>query len=108
SAPQSRRGSDRGHKGHKGVVGPEAPGRLARCGREIHMEYSTLQAWRHCCNLWRTSNLLLNYLSRAQEQGLWDGDSERLGGLQIDYQLEFGRLLDGEISRSSATKNPVD
>ena len=29
----------------------------------------------------------------AGEQGLWHFDAKRLGCFEVDYQLEFGRLL---------------
>jgi hypothetical protein len=32
-------------------------------------------------------------------QHLWHAEAERLGGLEIDDQLELGRLLDREIGR---------
>jgi len=40
---------------------------------------------------------LLNHLVRAQQQRLWNSDSERLCGFQVDHQVEFSRLVDGEI-----------
>src|ERR1017187_7121223 len=35
-------------------------------------------------------------------------EAERLGGLEVDYQLKFCRLLDREITRLLALKNAVD
>ena len=40
---------------------------------------------------------LLDDVVRPQEQRLRDRQAQRLGGLEIDDQLELGRLLDGEI-----------
>ena len=34
----------------------------------------------------------------AGEERLRDGEAERLGGLQVDHQLEFGRLLDRQVA----------
>jgi hypothetical protein len=38
---------------------------------------------------------LLDYLVRPRENRLRDGESERLGGLRVDHQLELGGLLHG-------------
>src|SRR3977135_90559 len=38
-------------------------------------------------------------LVSADEQGQWHLDSERLGALQVDEQLDLGWLLDREICR---------
>ena len=46
---------------------------------------------------------LLNHLIRAYQQRLRDRDAECLGRLEIDHQLELGRLLDGEASRLRAS-----
>ncbi len=41
---------------------------------------------------------LLDHLIGASEQRLRDRKSERLGGVHIDKQLEFGRLLHGQLA----------
>src|ERR1051325_7381243 len=43
----------------------------------------------------------------AREQRLRHIDPERLRGFQIDYQLELGRLLDGEIGWLSTGEYPA-
>ena len=35
-------------------------------------------------------------------------EAEHLGGLEVDHQLEFGRLLDWQIGRLLAIQNAVD
>jgi len=42
---------------------------------------------------------LLDDLVGAREQRLRHRQAERLRGLQVDHQLEFGRLLDRQIGR---------
>src|SRR5262245_66674656 len=46
-----------------------------------------------------------DHLVGAGEQGGWDLDPERLGGLQVDHELELGGLLDGQIGRLFAFQN---
>jgi hypothetical protein len=43
----------------------------------------------------------------ALEERLSDCQPERLGGLKIDHQREFGRLLNGKVGRLGALQNPV-
>jgi hypothetical protein len=38
--------------------------------------------------------LSFDHLVGEREQSAWDGQAERLGGLEINRHLEFGRLLD--------------
>src|SRR5262245_34481304 len=45
------------------------------------------------------SSTLLNDLVRLESERLRDGQPQRLGGFEIDHQLERGRLLDREIGR---------
>jgi len=40
---------------------------------------------------------LFDHLVGGGEQRLWNGESERFGGLEIENQLEFGRLYDRKI-----------
>src|SRR5207245_2452959 len=49
---------------------------------------------------------LLDDLIRPQQHRLWDRQADRLGGFEIDDQLELRRLLHGQISRTSALENP--
>src|SRR5215831_15282403 len=45
---------------------------------------------------------------RAAEQRGRYVEAERLGGLEIDRQLEIGRCLHGKIGRPCALENPID
>jgi hypothetical protein len=37
-----------------------------------------------------------------------DSQAERLGGLEVDDELEFGRVLDGQLGRLGAFQDLVD
>ena len=41
---------------------------------------------------------LFDHLVGEREQARWHGDAERLGSREIDNELEFGRLLDRDIT----------
>src|SRR5262249_48298773 len=50
----------------------------------------------------------LDHLIRPRQQRRGDRQAERLGGLEVDDQLELGRLLDWEIGRLRTLANPGD
>src|SRR2546426_6694985 len=50
----------------------------------------------------------LDDLVGPDQQRLGNRQAERPGGLEVDDQLELGRLLDGEIGRLGAFENLVD
>jgi hypothetical protein len=52
--------------------------------------------------------VLLENLIGPQQQRRRDRETERLGGLGIDYQIELCRLFDGNVARSRASKDSVD
>src|SRR5262245_36565036 len=50
---------------------------------------------------------LRDHLVRPRQQRRRDGQSESLGGLQVDDQLELRRLLDGKLARLGALEDLV-
>src|SRR5438552_17898977 len=50
----------------------------------------------------------LNDLVRPLQQRRRDRQPERLGGLEVDHQLELRRLLNGEVARFGALQDLVD
>ncbi len=49
---------------------------------------------RFCPPQWVTpAGRLFDHLVGAQQDRAWDGNSERLGGLEVDRQVKFRRLL---------------
>ena len=54
------------------------------------------------------SDVSFDQLVGAQEERLRNRQADLLGGLEIDHQHEFGRLLDGEIGGLGALQDPID
>ena len=52
--------------------------------------------------------LLLDLLICPPQHRLRDRQAERLGGLDVNHQLELRGLFDQEVSRPGAAKDPVD
>src|SRR6476661_4275638 len=59
--------------------------------------------------LWKLSRgQLLDDLRGLHQDRRRDGQSERLGGLEVDHEVEFRRLLDRQVGRFRASEDPVD
>jgi hypothetical protein len=43
------------------------------------------------------ARFLFDHFVGAQQNGLWHRQSKRLGGLEVDDELELGRLHDGQV-----------
>jgi hypothetical protein len=47
----------------------------------------------------------LDHLIGCSQQRFRDGEAEGVGGLEVDDQIEFGRLLDRQVGRFLAFEN---
>src|SRR6266849_9947573 len=56
----------------------------------------------------RSPGALLNHLIGAQQQRLRDREAEGLGDLEVDHQLELGRLFDRQVTWFCALEDLVD
>src|SRR2546427_9272447 len=54
----------------------------------------------------RKKALLFDHLVGEREQIVGDFDAERSGGLEVDHELEFGRLQDWQVGGVFALENP--
>src|SRR5678815_539554 len=50
----------------------------------------------------------LDHLIGADQHALWDCEAEGLGCLQVDHELELGRLLERDVTRLRALEDLVD
>jgi hypothetical protein len=48
---------------------------------------------------------LLDHLVGKRQQRIWHGQTERLGGHEVDHQFEFGWLQNREVGRLVALEN---
>jgi hypothetical protein len=55
----------------------------------------------------RIGRPLLDHCVGEHEQGRWDAQPERLGGLHVDDQLDACELLDREVGRPLTLENPA-
>jgi len=51
---------------------------------------------------------LLDHLIGSRKQFVWDGEAQRLGGLEIDDQLKLCRHLQWKIGRLLTLEDAVD
>jgi hypothetical protein len=52
--------------------------------------------------------LLFDHLVNERQHGLRDAQPERLRGLDVDHELELGRLLNWQIAGVSALQDAID
>jgi hypothetical protein len=45
------------------------------------------------------SSPLFHDVVGEREEFIWNGEAERLGGLEVDDEIKFGRLLDRQLAR---------
>src|SRR5579859_4138320 len=50
----------------------------------------------------------LDHLVGSDEERWWDREAQRLCGGKVQYQFEFGRLLDRKVTRLCPPQNLVD
>jgi hypothetical protein len=50
----------------------------------------------------------LDHLISSGQQRFRNGQAERLGGLEVDYKVELGRPLDGELATLLAFEDTTD
>jgi len=89
-------GSDRGESGHRADIVDRS--KMTR-RRLSWPPIIALQEQQHSCSF--------DHLVGGSEQGLRHGEAERLGGLEVDDQLELGRFLHRKIGRVRALDNAV-
>jgi hypothetical protein len=56
----------------------------------------------------RKTGALFDHLVGPHQEQFRNCETERLGGLQIDDQRIFGRLLDRQVARLGALQDPID
>ena len=66
------------------------------CGRVVDIN-GRLKSANSGCEQSQQGSSLFDHLVGAGEQRRWDVEAERLGGLEVDHQLELGRLLHWKI-----------
>ena len=54
------------------------------------------------------NGVLFDHIICNREQRVWHGETERLGGLEIDDALELGRLLHRQVGWIGAAQDTVD
>src|SRR5262249_32340586 len=84
---------------------PAAPTQIATTRIGSKMDLPSLS---EMCDDAPSGVVLLNYLIRPQQQRRRDGETERFGGLEVDDELEFRRLLYRQIAWFGAFEDLVD
>jgi hypothetical protein len=95
----------------KGHFRPISPGRAMSAVTLLATVFATCRMVAKCherpkCRAPRRR--LFNHLVGAQQKRLGDFQPQCLGGLEIDDQLEFGRLLNWQVGRFGAIEDLND
>ena len=73
---------------------------------DLGISFSLLGGQRRFFDVPRNGSLLFDYFSSLRQKQGRHREAERLRGLQVDHQLELGRLLDRQIDRLLALEDP--
>ena len=57
-------------------------------------------------NASQQKDALVDHLGGANKKRVWYGEAERLGGLEVDHELEFGGPHDRQVGGFLAVENP--
>ena len=81
------------------------PGLLAQALEESIFHHIELLSEASVHDRCRSRAPLLDYLVGEGEQLVWNLEAERLGGLEVDHEVEFDRLYDRKVGRLGAFEN---
>jgi hypothetical protein len=99
SVGRSVRPNDRNHRPTGDEAGSCCSGALRGWPLAAQGHYRT--------SVFLESNALSEHSGRAQDDRLWNGQSQRFGRLHVDDELELGGLLEREIIEVRPLKNLV-
>src|SRR5262245_965660 len=83
-------------------------GRFGTSWENSRVKSMLRQGLMHCSKLAAWGNALFDHLVGASEQRRGHGEAERIGGREINEEIEFGRLLDRDVSRLRSAQNLID
>src|SRR6516162_6111803 len=111
SSPSSRRARGKSCRSPGGSQPSSLPAHRAsrESARTLWHDTRQVPSQRGGASLGRSRQLLANdvsfdHLVGDREQLVWNLDAERLSGLEVNHQLELGRLLDRQIGRLRTSK----
>ena len=69
---------------------------------------AAIRSWANTDSCTATNAQLFDHLIGTQEEGLGDCHPDCFCGLEIDHQLEFGWILDGQLARLCTAQDAID